>query len=72
MNNTPWRKVRAKFDMSPSQLARALGRHRSKLSRALRDEKGLINGNDQELIIKVAASLNNPITSDDLTPDRHD
>lgn len=66
--STPWQKVHAKFGMSPAQFARALGRHRSKISRALRDEKGLINGRDQELIISVAESLNVGVTADDLTP----
>lgn len=57
--------------MSPSELARTLGRHRSKLSRALRDSKGLINGKDQELILQVAARKGVNVTPDDLTPDRH-
>lgn len=65
---TPWQKVHSKFGMSPAQLARELGFHRSKLSRALRDEKGLINGRDQELILNVAAKLNVTVTADDLTP----
>lgn len=68
---TPWQKVAAKFNMSPSELARTLGRHRSKLSRALRDSKGLINGKDQELILQVAARKGVNVTPDDLTPDRH-
>lgn len=67
---TPWQKVRNKFGLNPSQLAKVLGRHRSKLSRALRDEKGLINGNDQELILEVAERLSINITPDDLTPER--
>lgn len=66
---TPWQKVRAKFGLNPTQLAKVLGRHRSKLSRALRDEKGLINGRDQELILKVASDLQINITPDDLTPE---
>lgn len=67
-NLTPWQKVHAKFGVSPSQLARAMGRHRSKISRALRDRKGLISGNDQELLIKAARDMNVTITADDLTP----
>ncbi|MER9628402.1 helix-turn-helix domain-containing protein [Mesorhizobium sp. M0296] len=66
---TPWQKVHAKFGMSPAQLARVLKRHRSKISRALRDEKGLISGKDQELIIEVASAYGIPLTSDDLTPE---
>lgn len=70
LHQTPWQKVREKFGLNPSQLAKVLGRHRSKLSRALRDERGLINGNDQELILEVAKRLSINITSDDLTPER--
>lgn len=66
---TPWQKVHAKFGVSPSQFARVLNRHRSKISRALRDDKGLISGKDQELIIEAAAKLSVPITPDDLTPE---
>lgn len=69
MLKTPWQKVHAKFGMSPSQFARVLNRHRSKISRALRDAKGLISGKDQELIIEVAAKHNVAISSDDLTPE---
>lgn len=69
-HQTPWQKVRSKFDLNASQLAKVLGRHRSKLSRALRNEKGLISGSDQELILKAASEHNVNITSDDLTPER--
>lgn len=65
---TPWRKVHARFGMSSAQLARAIGRHRSKISRALKDEKGLINGTDQELILRTAKKLNVAIVPDDLIP----
>ncbi|WP_245451644.1 hypothetical protein [Mesorhizobium waimense] len=61
--------MHAKFGMSPSQFARVLNRHRSKISRALSDEKGLISGKDQELIIQAAADHKVPLTSDDLTPE---
>ncbi|TIN82077.1 hypothetical protein, partial [Mesorhizobium sp.] len=65
---TPWQKVHEKFGMSPAQFARELGRHRSKISRALSDEKGLISGKDQELILSAASKLNIAITAADLTP----
>lgn len=71
-NPTPWQKVAAKFGLRPSHLAFALGRHRSKISRALKDEKGLISGRDQELIIKVASELNVSIAAEDMTPDCHE
>lgn len=67
---TPWQRVFAKFGMSRADFAKALGRHRSKLSRALKDEKGLINGSDQERIIDVAGRLKVNITADDLMPGR--
>lgn len=50
-------------------MARRLGRHRSKLSRALSDEKGLINGKDQELILDLAKQQNIHITASDLVPE---
>lgn len=66
---TPWQKVHAKFGMSPAQLARVLNRHRSKISRALSDDKGLISGKDQALIIETAAAHGIKISADDLTPE---
>lgn len=66
---TPWRKVHAKFGLSASALARALDRHRSKISRALRDDDGLINGPDQRRILEAAKTLNVEISSTDLTPE---
>lgn len=65
---TPWQKVHAKFGLTGAALAKLLGRHRSKISRALTDEKGLISGRDQELILSVARERGVPVTSDDLTP----
>ena len=50
---TPWQRVYAKFGMSQSDFARALNRHRSKVSRALSDDEGLIGGRDQKLILAV-------------------
>ena len=65
---TPWRRVHAKFGMSAAGLAKAIGRHRSKISRALADDKGLINGRDQELILSAAKVHGVTITPADLTP----
>ncbi len=67
---TPWQKVHDKFGVNGSELARALGRHRSKISRALSDPKGLISGRDQELILAAAEARGVSISSDDLTPGR--
>lgn len=66
---TPWQKVHAKFGMSSAALAREIGRHRSKVSRALRDKSGLITGRDQKLLFDAAKRLGVPLTSDDVTPD---
>lgn len=67
---TPWQKVHAKFGLSAAGLAKLLGRDRSKISRHLRDEKGLITGRDQELIIAAADEAGVAIGSDDMMPGR--
>lgn len=69
-HRTPWQRVVAKFGLKPASLAAHMGRHRSKLTRAVNDEKGLISGRDQELLIAVAKALNVELTADDLTPER--
>ena len=66
---TPWQKVHKKFGLTGAALAALLGRHKSKISRALRDEKGLISGPDQEAILIAAKRQGVPITSDDQTPE---
>lgn len=65
---TPWQKVHAKFGLNSAGLAKMLGRHRSKISRALKDEKGLISGRDQELIIETARAAGVEITPSDMMP----
>lgn len=65
---TPWQKVHAKFGVNSAGLARMLGRHRSKISRALKCDKGLISGRDQELILSVAERERVEISPADLTP----
>ncbi|MCC6863618.1 MAG: hypothetical protein IT544_02250 [Rhodobacteraceae bacterium] len=65
---TPWQKVHKKFGMTAAALATLLGRHRSKISRALKDEKGLISGRDQELILEAAKMKGIEIYASDLTP----
>ena len=65
---TPWQRVTAKLGLIPSDLAAKLGRHRSKLSRALKDEAGLISGRDQVLLLAVAKALDVELTPSDLTP----
>lgn len=68
-SKTPWQRVVAKFGMSPSAFSKEIGRDRSKLSRVLRDERGLINGDDQERILEAAKRLGVNITPADLVPD---
>ncbi|MGY4333170.1 IS30 family transposase [Bradyrhizobium sp. LB7.2] len=67
---TPWQRVYVKFGMSQSEFARALDRHRSKVSRALKDGKGLISGRDQEAILAAARDCKVAITADDMMPVR--
>jgi IS30 family transposase len=69
MKKTPWQKVHGKFGVNAAQLAKMLGRHRSKVSREIKNKKGLINGRDQELILAAAQAHGVNITPDDLTPD---
>lgn len=68
-HQTPWQKVVAKFGMSPARLAHELGRDRSKITRHINDDKGLISGRDQELLISVAQALEVELTPEDLTPE---
>jgi hypothetical protein len=63
---TPWQKVHAKFGISSSKLADEIGRHRSKISRALQDDQGLINGKDQVLLLAAAKRLNVELEPSDL------
>jgi hypothetical protein len=65
---TPWQRVHQKFGITAAGLAKLLGRHRSKVSRALKDDKGLISGRDQELILGAARAAGVVITSDDMMP----
>lgn len=65
---TPWQKVHAKFGMSCSALAREIGRDRSKVSRHVKDEKGLIQGKDQELLLAAAKRLNVDLLPEDMVP----
>lgn len=66
---TPWQRVYRKFGVtSQAEFARVIGKHRSKVSRALRDEKGLINGRDQEVLIEAATKQRVALTADDMTP----
>ncbi|EJZ17404.1 helix-turn-helix transcriptional regulator [Rhizobium sp. Pop5] len=69
-HKTPWRKVYEKIGLSQAELARAMGCHRSKISRALGDDEGLIGGRDQLLLIKVARERAIELSADDMLPER--
>lgn len=63
---TPWQRVYSKFGMSQSDFAKCLNRHRSKVSRELKDKKGLISGRDQELILAAAERVGVSLSADDM------
>lgn len=63
---TPWQRVFHKFSMSQSDFAVLLGRHRSKVSRALRDKDGFISGKDQKILIEAARERGIVLLPDDL------
>lgn len=65
---TPWQKVFHKFGLSQRALGRKLGRDGAKINRAIKDDEGLINGNDQKKILEVAQACGVDIQSDDLVP----
>lgn len=65
---TPWQRVHKKFGLTSAGLARLIGRDRSKVSRALKDEKGLISGRDQELIISAAKQVGADVRPEDMLP----
>jgi len=69
-DRTPWQRVHAKFNMSSFALAREIGRDRSKVSRHIRDDEGLINGEDQKLLLDAAERLGVELTPDDMFPVR--
>lgn len=68
-NKTPWQKVFARFAMPQNQLAKGIKRHRSKVSRAIRDERGFINGSDQARLKEFAREVGIDLPDADLTPD---
>jgi hypothetical protein len=69
---TPWQKVAARFALTPSGLAAELKRHRSRICRALRDERGLINGRDQLALLQAARLRGIALTPADMLPEADD
>ncbi len=69
---TPWQKVHKKFEdagFNSSRLADAIGRHRSKISRAIEDGRGLINGVDMILLLDAAEDNGITLTLEDFKAD---
>jgi len=66
--STPWQRVYSKFDLKPSELARLLNRHRSKITRALKDDAGLISGKDQAALLKLAREREVDLRPSDMLP----
>lgn len=65
---TPWQRVYHKLGLPQAKLAERLGRHRSKICRALQDERGMITGNDQQMLLRIAKVEGKDLTADDLLP----
>ena len=65
---TPWQRVFAKFGMTQNALAVAAGWDRSKVSRALADPDGLINGKDQVALLALGKDLGVDLVADDFMP----
>ena len=54
---TPWRRVFERFGMTQNALAEAAGWDRSKVSRALADPDGYINGKDQAVLMALGKKM---------------
>ncbi len=67
-SSTPWRKVHEMFDMTQADFARAIGRDRGKISRALADDEGLINGSDVARILAAAKKFGVKLKQADFVP----
>lgn len=65
---TPWQRVFAKFGMTQNALAVAAGWDRSKVSRALADPDGLINGKDQVALLALGKDLGVALDPADFLP----
>lgn len=65
---TPWQRVFAKFGMSQRALGQKLGRDGAKINRALKDDDGLINGQDQKRLLEIAQECGVDLQPGDLVP----
>jgi len=66
---TPWQKVYKKLGLNASELAREIERDRSKVTRAINDPAGLINGRDQAALVEVAKRKGISLSLEDMLPD---
>lgn len=65
---TPWRRVAAAFGVSQIELARIVGRHRSKICRSLKCGEGLIPARDQVILMREAQKRGLDLNPLDLLP----
>ncbi len=67
-HKTPWQKAFSAFGMSQRALGKKLGRDGAKINRAIHDEEGLINGEDQRRLLELAKALSVDLKPSDLVP----
>lgn len=63
---TPWQRVHSKFGISSAALAREINRDRSKVSRHIQDDDGLISGRDQLALLEAAKRLGVDLRPEDM------
>lgn len=70
VKQTPWQKCFARIGLSQAQLTKEMGfKNRSTVSRALRDEDGLITSRSQRKLLAVAKKVGRELHPSDLLPD---
>ncbi|MCV6546694.1 MAG: hypothetical protein OIF56_05340 [Cohaesibacter sp.] len=70
-SETPWDVVLRKFAMNQSQLSLLLNLHRSKISRARTNGRGLIDAYTQVRLLRLAQQKGVDLRKEDLIPDVH-
>jgi hypothetical protein len=66
---TPWQRVLSRFECETQKdFAQLFGCDAAKISRAVNDARGLINGRDQERLLKLAQQRGIALTASDLLP----
>lgn len=66
---TPWQKVMSRFNMPVRELARLMHRDQSAICRAINSPHGVISGNHQRILIKIAKARGISLRAEDLVPD---